>query len=341
MNKLMARYYSDLTEEQWYQVRYKQGFITKKPPFNLKGRKVFIILSSKAIGDTLAYFPYIEEFRKKHNCKIIVKTHHNNWFKNKYPYIKFVEDININYTDIYAQYILGLFRGEQKLKRHPQTPWKLPLQKLSSDILGLEYKEIKPKINVKDINSGIEGDYIIISPHATKHVAYWHYEGGWQIIINYLISKGYKVVMLSKEPLGDIFEDKKISSTLKNVINKTGTSIEEAFSIIKKSKGLIGVSSGPAWVSWCLDIPTILISGMSKPYTEMQDCSRIFTPINKGLCNGCWNSGDCGNGADNWVNDFDFCPYYPKSSPHHFECSKTIEPSTVIKTIDKKFGEAK
>ena len=39
MNKLMARHYSDLTEEQWYQVRYKQGFITKKPPFNLKGRK--------------------------------------------------------------------------------------------------------------------------------------------------------------------------------------------------------------------------------------------------------------------------------------------------------------
>ncbi len=33
MNKIMARYYSDLTEEQWYQVRYKQGFITKKPPF--------------------------------------------------------------------------------------------------------------------------------------------------------------------------------------------------------------------------------------------------------------------------------------------------------------------
>jgi len=39
MNKLMARHYSDLTEEQWYQVRYKQGFITKRPPFNLKGRK--------------------------------------------------------------------------------------------------------------------------------------------------------------------------------------------------------------------------------------------------------------------------------------------------------------
>ena len=38
MNKLMARFYSDLTEKEWYEVRFKQGFITKNPPFNLKGR---------------------------------------------------------------------------------------------------------------------------------------------------------------------------------------------------------------------------------------------------------------------------------------------------------------
>ena len=39
MNKILARLYSDLTEKQWYEVRYEQGFITKNPPFNLKGRK--------------------------------------------------------------------------------------------------------------------------------------------------------------------------------------------------------------------------------------------------------------------------------------------------------------
>lgn len=38
MNKVLARKLSEVSEEEWYKVRFKQGFITKKPPFNLKGR---------------------------------------------------------------------------------------------------------------------------------------------------------------------------------------------------------------------------------------------------------------------------------------------------------------
>ena len=36
--------------------------------------------------------------------------------------------------------------GEYDTMRHPSNPIKEPLTKVASDILGLEYKEIKPKI---------------------------------------------------------------------------------------------------------------------------------------------------------------------------------------------------
>ena len=57
--------------------------------FNLENKKVFIDFQSSSIGDTIAWFPYVEEFRKKHNCKIICATFHNSWFESNYPKIKF------------------------------------------------------------------------------------------------------------------------------------------------------------------------------------------------------------------------------------------------------------
>jgi hypothetical protein len=48
-------------------------------------------MDSSAIGDTLAWFPYLEEFRKKHNCELVVSTFHNEWFIKTYKDIEFVK----------------------------------------------------------------------------------------------------------------------------------------------------------------------------------------------------------------------------------------------------------
>ncbi len=57
--------------------------------FNLENKNVLIQLDSKSIGDTLAWFPYVEEFRKKHNCNVYCITFWNNWFIDQYPRDKF------------------------------------------------------------------------------------------------------------------------------------------------------------------------------------------------------------------------------------------------------------
>jgi hypothetical protein len=56
---------------------------------DLEGKKVFIAIDSRSLGDNLAWIPYVEEFRNKHNCTVVCST-----FWNKildYPEIEFVE----------------------------------------------------------------------------------------------------------------------------------------------------------------------------------------------------------------------------------------------------------
>ena len=98
--------------------------------------------------------PYCEEFRKKHNCEIIVSTFLNSLFVDQYPEIEFVEPGKTVYN-IYAQYQLGWYYNENEefnQNRHPNDFKLQPLQKTATDILGLEYNEIRPKLNISEVS---------------------------------------------------------------------------------------------------------------------------------------------------------------------------------------------
>lgn len=297
--------------------------------YNAKGKRVYVAFESGALGDTLSWFPYIDEFRKKHECEIIATTFHNDWFESQYPEIQFVEP-GKSVNDLYAMYTLGWFYEDQKYKdtHHPQEFKTLPLQQTATDILGLDYYEVKPKVYFEDKGKQIDGKYVVIAPHASAHAKYWMYPKGWQTIIDYLNEKGYKVVMLTQEPLGDEWHDSKLGGKLTGVIDKTGNlPLQDRMNDIKHADLFIGVGSGMSWVSWALNTPTILISGFSYPYTEFQDCERIFNDdIN--ICSGCFNR--------HWLNpgDWEWCPDH-QNTPRHFECTKTIKPEQVIVSIDK------
>ena len=76
--------------------------------FNAKDKRVYIYLDSKALGDTIAWFPYVEEFRKKHRCNLVVSTFHNHMFASEYPEIEFVKPGDIVYNT-YAIYGVGWY----------------------------------------------------------------------------------------------------------------------------------------------------------------------------------------------------------------------------------------
>jgi autotransporter strand-loop-strand O-heptosyltransferase len=297
--------------------------------YDVVGKKVYIHMDSTAVGDTLAWFPFIDEFRKKYNCEMVASTFHNEWFIKTYPEIKFVKP-GTQVNDLYAMYNVGWFYDENhkvNLDRNVTEFKNIPLGKASSDILGLEYIETKPKVFFNKKTRPVKEKYVVIAPHASAHAKYWNYPGGWQRVIDWLKEKGYKTLMITSEPLGDGWHDSKLGGTLKNVINKTGKlPLEDRMSDISHAEAFIGVGSGLSWVSWAVGQKTILISGFSEPYSEFEDCERIYTPT--GLCSGCFNR--------EWLNpgDWEWCPEH-KDTPRHFECTKSITPEMVIKSLEK------
>jgi len=297
--------------------------------YNAQNKRVYIHLESSAIGDTLAWFPFIDEFRKKHQCHVICSTFHNEWFEKEYPELEFVSP-GTEVHDLYAMYNIGWFYDNKEVVKTkiPIDFKQHPLGETASSVLGLKYNEIKPKITVPTKTKQIDGKYVVIAPHASAHAKYWNHKGGWQAVIDYLNEQGYKVVMITHEKLGDKWHDSKLGGTLKNVIDKTGNyPLEDRMTDIKYADAFIGVGSGLSWLAWSIGTRVILISGFSLPYSEFTDCERIFN-YDTNVCTGCFNK--------HWLNpgDWEWCPEN-KNTYKQFECTKTIKPFRVIESLNK------
>jgi len=308
-----------------YYVDWKIEIITDDSIYeyelDLKDQRVYIALDSKALGDTLAWFPYIEEFRKKHKCHVICSTFHNNLFQMYYPELEFIKPGEVA-NNIIAQYNIGWYYGENNKfnpYKNPNEFKNQPLQKTACDILGLEYKEIVPKIT-KYINFERE-NIVSIAIHGTAQAKYWNNKEGWQKVVDYLKSKGYRVVLLSREEDGYMGNNHPtgIEQLPPGVINGV-------IQTLQRSKAFIGIGSGLSWLSWATNTPTFLISGFSYPYTETKtNTYNITTP--DGKCTGCFNTHQLDAGDWNW------CPIN-KGTNKQFECSKSITAEMVIDTLE-------
>lgn len=288
---------------------------------DLTDKRVFIVFESSSLGDTLAWLPYVEEFRKKHNCKMIVSTFLNSLFENEYPNIEFVKP-GTSVHNLYALYRLGIFLdGEiQDNSMHKSNYKELRLQEVGSDILGLNFQEIRPRIKqLKPMKS--DKPYICMANHSTAQSKYWNNPTGWQELVDYVKSIGYDVYLLSKEEDGYMG-----NKNPDGVVKISGKSLDEIGSILLGSKGFIGISSGLSWLAWSHGVPTILISGCTEEVHEpLQNVSRI---INKNVCNSCFSNYTFDKGDWNW------CPLH-KGTPRQFECSKEIGFDMVKPKIDE------
>lgn len=315
--KAGLKYYVDWKVE----IKDKNSGLVETYDLDLTNGRVYIALDSKSLGDTLAWFPYVEEFRKKHNCKVICSTFWNDFFIDDYPEIEFVTPGETVYN-LAAMYTIGLFyiNGQYDVDKHPNNPIKVSLQQIASDILGLEYKEIKPKVKQPNIDN-TDSKLITIATHSTAQSKYWNNPFGWQEVVNWLKERGYTVKLLSQEEDG-YMGNRNPSGVEQFPRSPINSVIEE----LKRSKAFIGISSGLSWLSWAVGTPTVMISGFTESFNEMQDCIRISAP--KGKCSGCWNRHKFDAGDWNW------CPDH-KGTPRQFECSREITADTVIKELEK------
>jgi autotransporter strand-loop-strand O-heptosyltransferase len=298
---------------------YDENNLVFDHKLNLKNKKVYIALESKSLGDTLAWFPQCEEFRKKHECELVVSTFMNNLFIDQYPNIEFINPSQAVY-DLYAMYRIGWFYNGDNVdyNMNPSDFRNIPLQKTASDILGLEYNEVKAKLKLPVVPKRKK---VGIGFHSTAQAKYWNNPEGWQDIVDYLNSRGYECVVYSKE------EDGYMGNNLPKGVSKfKGGSVQEVINDMVTCEFFIGIGSGLSWLAWSCNLPVVLISGFSKKYAEMS--TGVYRVINENVCNGCFNLEKLDAGDWNW------CPFL-KNTSRQFECTKEISSQQVIQEIKK------
>lgn len=282
---------------------------------DLQNKNVLIRFDSRSIGDTLAWIPYVDEFRKKHKCTVYCATFLNDLL-SEYKDIIFVKPGEVP-KDIFAVYTFGWYVPWKNKNRSDYK--KLPMQQTASDILGLDFKEIIPKIKVPDYPKPYKEKYVCIAEFSTANAKHWHYpvknsNRGWQKIVDWLNYKGYKVMVISRQ-----------NTRLKNVINRTGSfPLEHRIYELSHCEFFIGIGSGLSWLAWAIGKKVVMISGFSDPICEFK--SNNIRIVNKDVCYGCFNKYVFDKGDWNW------CPVN-KGTPKQFECTTSITPYMVAKKI--------
>jgi len=319
--KGVNRYSNEIGVNNW--VKLNRSYYTKwrakitsndqtiyEETLDLTNKRVYISFDSKSLGDSVAWIPYALEFKKKHNCTVIVSTFWNNLFEKTYPELEFVRP-GVSVDNLNAMYNIGWYYNAD---REPEMPNTIPLQKTATNILGLDFEEIQPKISCNIGQSPYSQKYITIATNSTSGCKFWTREY-WQQLINHLNSLGYQVINVSKE-----------DNPFDNASKIKDTSIENTMRVIHHSEFFIGLSSGLSWLSWGLGKHVVMISNFTEEDHEFTtNCTRI---INKSVCNGCWNNPNFRFDKGDW----NWCPVH-KGTKRQFECHKSITPEMVINQI--------
>jgi autotransporter strand-loop-strand O-heptosyltransferase len=297
--KLNRRWYTKWTIKIW-----KDDEPYYEYTLDYTGKRVYIAFDSKSLGDTIAWMPYVLEFKKKHNCHVIVSTFKNFLFEDVYPELEFINP-GQKAEGILGMYSIGWFYNPDK---EPALCNTVKLQEAATNILGLDYQELKPRIAFTPGNN-LYGKYVTIATNSTSGCKFWQKEE-WQLVINYIHEKEYQVINVSKE-----------KNPFDNCIQIEDTSMENTMNVIHHSHLFIGLSSGLSWLAWAMDKKVVMISNFTDADHEFS-CIRI---TNTNVCHGCWNKAEYRFDAGDW----DWCPEH-KGTDRQWECHKKIKASDVV-----------
>lgn len=317
-SKINKRFFGNYSVEV-----FCEGKLIKKEELNLKNKNVRISIDSEALGDSIAWIAQVDKFQRAHKCNVYVHCPFKDLFKSEYPNLNFdnqyEEDIYL--PGYYASYSLGYFYDKNWMNNTPTNPKTIPLAKTASEILGLPYEELKPKISIDNKARKHDKPYVCIATQSTAQCKYWNNKEGWERVCEYLKSKGLDVICIDKHESFGV--ENYMNFIPKNAINKTGDfPLQERITDIHNCEFFIGLGSGLSWLAWALNKPVVLISGFSNPISEFKTPYRVF---NEKVCNSCWNDLSESFNGSSWS----WCP-----KGKNFECSSQITPEMVIEKIN-------
>jgi len=320
-NTLEAEGYWCRPADEWFR-DWTVKIDGKEHKMELEDKVAHIQFNSGSLGDTLSWVEAAVEFKFKHGLSKLYLSTHKNWlFDQDHYHLRGVEFIapGDSPEDTYARWEVGVYMEDP-----PGTPWfpnrnkrdwrKIYLGDIATDHLGLPSIRKAPKLQYTDKHQQ-DRPYICIATQSTAQAKYWNNPTGWQDLIDHYTAKGYDVYHVSKEGNND----------LKGFIQGP-EDMGETFALINGAEVFYGISSGLSWLAWCTETPVVMISGFTPEECEFMD-NKTLRIINKDVCNSCWAWDHFNRGDWNW------CPT-GKGNERHFECTKTISASSVIKQVN-------
>ncbi len=315
------KYYIRFRVELW-----KDGQLILTHDLNLKDKNVHIIFPTGTLGDLIAWFPYAEEFRLKHGCRLYCTMQDElaDLFRTTYPDVIYLHD-GEEVPDCYATYHLGLYDAADGMSYNPLDHRTAGLQKVIPPMLGLDFKELRPELKHDPVRP-IAEPYVCIATKSTAQAKLWNNPIGWKEVIAYLKDKGYRVLCIDKDRVLQV--ENAVFTMPEDAEDFTGNlPLQERVNLLAHADFFIGLASGLSWLAWASGTPVIMIAGFSLPFTEFYTPYRV---INYHGCTGCWN--DCSNSLD--LKNFFSCPRYA-GTDRVFECSRLITPEHVCHMIDR------
>ena len=304
---------------RWHVEVFLDGEKIFSHTLDLEGQSVVIICKTGALGDTLAFLPYVREFKKVHRCDLSVslpKIFHE-LFARLYPEINLVDEINF---ETYATYRLLMLLSPLPLT--PADYRKVSMLRAGGLLLGTDY--LPPKNFFKPTEPPVTNEpYVCIAVQAVTARKSWLWPGGWDIVVDYLKTLGYRVFCIDKnlEENNDGFTIRKPDAAEDFTGNRP---LLERANMLYHAEFFIGLSSGLAWLANTVDCPVVMICGFSQDWFEFYTPYRV---ANRRVCNGCFNDFRV-------TFIYDKCPFH-KNTPRELECQKKISPRMVINAIER------
>ena len=299
--------------------------------FNLKDRDVLISFPINTIGDTLAWFPAVVEFQKRHDCKVHVAMapHMRRLLEPANPQIHFIEREEMRTMRAYAFYQMGIcFDGNPSMLPYD---WRMtPLHWVGYNLLGLDpycFQERRPLVNATEKEREIKEPYVCIGAMASGGCKLWLNPDGWDNVVDFLKKSGYRVIDIDgRRQTGAGYAFQKIPAGAEDWTGTgEGKELSDRAALLKHCDFYIGVGSGLSWLAWAMHKSVVLISGFSQPFCEFHTPYRV---INTYVCHGCFN--DIRYEFDG--KDCYWCPKH-KGTDKQLICSTAITSRQVINTI--------
>ena len=291
--------------------------------YDASGKDVVIRALSGAIGDTIAWFSYVEKFQVKHKCKVHCVV--SDWFiplvQKQYPNIDFITEAQQKDQKPYATYTVVLWNEGNDTNQVVDHRY-VGLHKTGAYILGVDDGEVPPRFDLSAPRQ-IKQKYVCIAVHASSLAKMWNHPTGWTEVVAFLKQQGYRVLCIDKERFTGI--PGSFTFLPYEAEDYTGAKpLQERINLIKDADFFIGLSSGLSWLAWGCKIPIVMISGFTEPWNEFYTPYRI---INHNVCHGCWNDIKHFD-LENYCN----CPRH-QNDQQRFECTACITPARVIEVI--------